>query len=113
MLSNGQCSHRCSFQQLDVNEDDIMNFGAVSSQVVKQMAENIRKELKTDYSIAISGIAGPDGGTIEKPVGTTWIAVATPENTIVKHFIFGDNRERNIRRAALTALNILRMELLS
>jgi nicotinamide-nucleotide amidase len=100
-------------QQLGVRQDDIINYGAVSKQVVTQMAENVRKELNTDYSIAISGIAGPDGGTTEKPVGTTWIAVATPENTIVKHFIFGDNRERNIRRAALTALNMLRMELLS
>jgi nicotinamide-nucleotide amidase len=100
-------------QQLSVREDDIQKWGAVSEQVVTQMAENVRERLKTDYSIAVSGIAGPDGGTIEKPVGTTWIAVATPENTIVKYFIFGDNRERNIRRAALTALNMLRMELLS
>ncbi|RLD60759.1 MAG: damage-inducible protein CinA, partial [Bacteroidetes bacterium] len=49
----------------------------------------------------------------EKPVGTTWIAIATPEKTIAQHFLFGENRERNIRKAALTALNMLRKELIS
>jgi nicotinamide-nucleotide amidase len=64
-----------------------------------------------DYVIAVSGIAGPGGGTNEKPVGTTWIAIATPDEVFSKQFLFGDNRDRNIRRAALQALNMLRKNL--
>jgi nicotinamide-nucleotide amidase len=79
---------------------------------VEQMAANIRTNLNTDYSIAISGIAGPDGGTIEKPIGTTWIAIAGPTGIKTGKFLFGDNRERNIRRAALQALNMLRKYIL-
>lgn len=100
-------------EMLGVKEQDLIDCGAVSEVVVKQMAEGIRKKLKTDYAIATSGVAGPGGGTDEKPVGTTWIAIATPEKTIAKHFLFGEHRERNIRKAALTALNMLRKELLS
>jgi nicotinamide-nucleotide amidase len=61
--------------------------------------------------IAVSGIAGPEGGTAEKPVGTTWIAIATPDSVVTRHVLLGDHRERNIRRAALQALNMLRKEL--
>jgi nicotinamide-nucleotide amidase len=61
-----------------------------------------------DYVVATSGIAGPDGGTPEKPVGTTWIAIATPQEVIAKQYAFGDSRDRNIRRTALQALNMLR-----
>ena len=61
------------------------------------------------YAIAVSGIAGPDGGTVQKPVGTTWIAVAGPSSTMAEKFLFGKNRKRNIRLAAVTALNKLRM----
>jgi nicotinamide-nucleotide amidase len=69
--------------------------------------------LKTDYALATSGIAGPDGGTEEKPVGTTWIALATPEMVVAQKFLFGEHRGRNIRKAALAALNMLRVELLN
>jgi nicotinamide-nucleotide amidase len=75
------------------------------------MAEGIRKRFSTDYSIAVSGIAGPTGGTEEKPVGTTWIAIATPTETIARKFLFGDHRGRNIRKASLAALNMLRSKL--
>lgn len=100
-------------EMLGVKEQSLIEFGAVSEAVVKQMAEGVRKRFKTDYTIATSGVAGPGGGTDEKPVGTTWIAIATPEKTITKHFSFGEHRERNIRKTALTALNMLRKELLS
>jgi nicotinamide-nucleotide amidase len=99
-------------QKLGVTEAALLEYGAVSEEVVKQMASNIRSLFKTDYSIAISGIAGPDGGTAEKPVGTTWIAVAGPSGIKTGKFLFGDNRERNIRRAALQALNMLRKYIL-
>ena len=96
---------------LKVKPETLNKFGAVSEAVVLEMASNVRKIFNTDYSIAVSGIAGPDGGTEEKPVGTTWIAIATPAKSFAKKFLFGDNRERNIVRTALTSLNMLRKEL--
>ncbi len=93
---------------LHVDQSTLEKFGAVSCEVVEQMALGARKIMNTDFSIATSGIAGPDGGSSEKPVGTTWIAVATPEKVVSRRFLFGDNRERNIIRASLTALNMLR-----
>jgi nicotinamide-nucleotide amidase len=94
--------------QLGVNAQDIEDNGAVSEIVVTQMAEGARKNLTTDYAIATSGIAGPDGGTEEKPVGTIWIAVATPKGTIAEKFQLGDHRGRNIVRSATLGLNMLR-----
>ncbi len=72
------------------------------------MAEGVRKKLNTDYALATSGIAGPDGGTPEKPVGTVWIAVSSAQGTVAKQFNLGDNRERTIQRSALCALDMLR-----
>ena len=86
----------------------IIDYGAVSEQVVEEMAKGIRELYKTDFAIATSGIAGPTGGTKEKPVGTTWIAIANRDKVISKRYIFGDQRERNIQRASLTALNMLK-----
>lgn len=93
---------------LKVSNQSIEKYGAVSEQVVRQMAIGIINTFNSDYAIATSGIAGPDGGTEKKPVGTTWIAVVSKNNIIVKNFLFGDNRERNITRASATALNMLR-----
>ena len=98
---------------LKVSKDTMIRFGAVSKETVTEMASNIRKYFKTDYSIAVSGVAGPDGGSTEKPVGTTWIAVATPDQIIARKYLLGDHRGRNIRIAALAALNMLRKQLLS
>jgi nicotinamide-nucleotide amidase len=105
-------SNEVKMKELKVVEATLLEHGAVSEEVVEQMAANIRTNLNTDYSIAISGIAGPDGGTIEKPIGTTWIAIAGPTGIKTGKFLFGDNRERNIRRAALQALNMLRKYIL-
>lgn len=93
---------------LEVDENIFKQQGAVSKECVTQMAEHARKKFKSDYAIATSGIAGPSGGTAEKPVGTVWIAVASEEKTIAMKFIFGDNRHRNIQMTANTALNMLR-----
>lgn len=71
------------------------------------MAIGVRQLFKTDYAIATSGIAGPTGGTDDKPVGTTWIAISNNKGVFSKKIIFGDQRERNIQRASLTALNLL------
>ena len=97
--------------ELGVPHDIILNHGAVSQPVVEQMAIAIRKKYKTDYSISASGIAGPGGGTDDKPVGSVWVAIATPEKVISEKFLFGNNRERNIQKTANAALNMLRKEL--
>ena len=96
---------------LGVKHESLENYGAVSEEVVKQMAVGAQKKLQTDFALATSGIAGPDGGTKEKPVGTVWIACATPEKVITEKFLFGEHRGRNIRKSALAALNMLRLEL--
>ena len=83
---------------LGVKQETLIKHGTVSEQTVTEMAQGVQKSTGSDYAIAVSGIAGPDGGTTEKPVGTTWIAVLTPEKTLAKRFLFGKNRERNIRK---------------
>ncbi|MFZ7105059.1 MAG: CinA family protein, partial [Bacteroidota bacterium] len=87
--------------------------GAVSEPVVRVMAENVRKLMGTELGIAISGIAGPSGGTEEKPVGTVWIAVSSPAGTLSKRFQLGQFRERVIREAAQHALAMTRRILLA
>jgi len=105
-------SNEVKMKQLGVSSDDLEKHGAVSQEVVEQMAKGARERLKTDYAMATSGIAGPDGGTEDKPVGTTWIALAGPDGVISQRFHFGEHRGRNIRRSALAALNMLRLELI-
>ena len=91
-------------QVLGVQEDTLMHHGAVSEQTVREMAEGVRKLMHTDYAIATSGIAGPTGGTPDKPVGTVWIAWATPKGTEAQCFHFGAAREREqITQRAVTA----------
>lgn len=90
-------------------DDTIFNtVGEVSKECVEQLAKNVLKKFNSDYSIAISGIAGPSGGSIEKPVGTIWVAVANKEKCVCLKFLFGDNRQRNIIMTAHASLNLLR-----
>ena len=93
-------------QVLGVEQDTLAQHGAVSEQTVREMAEGVRRLMRTDYAIATSGIAGPDGGTEEKPVGTVWIAWATPEGTVAERYQFGVARlrEQITQRAVTTAL---------
>ena len=98
---------------LGVSKQSIIDHGVVSEQVVTQMATAVKKKINTDYSIAVSGVAGPLGGSEEKPVGTVWIAIATPKKVIAKKFLFGEHRGRNIRKTALMALDMLRKEILA
>ncbi len=93
---------------LKVKDDDLMEYGAVSQAVVEQMAKGGRKVLGTDYAVSTSGVAGPDGGSDEKPVGTVWIAVSGPKRTVSNKFQFGHIRERNIIRASEMALFMLK-----
>lgn len=97
---------------LQVDNSVFEQHGAVSKECVLQMAEHAKLKFHSDYSIATSGIAGPAGGTPEKPVGTVWIAVSSPEKTLAMKFIFGDDRQRNIKMTAATALNMLRKMIL-
>lgn len=94
---------------LDVSMDVIDAVGAVSQEVAEAMALGARKVLDVDYAVATTGIAGPDGGTEDKPVGTVWIAVAGTSGVTSKKYIFKHNRERNIIRTTHTALNMLRV----
>ncbi len=89
---------------LGVRADDLERHGAVSEPVVRQMAEGVRSLMHTDYAVATSGVAGPDGGTADKPVGTVWMAVATPYGTFAHCFRLGQLREQITDRAAQTAL---------
>jgi nicotinamide-nucleotide amidase len=99
-------------KDLNVSVADLEKHGTVSQQVVEQMALGARKKFGTDYSLATSGIAGPDGGTKQKPVGTIWISLASAKGAQSQLLHFGEHRGRNIRRTALAALNMLRLELL-
>ncbi|MGZ4090514.1 MAG: competence/damage-inducible protein A [Bacteroidia bacterium] len=93
---------------LHIDNSIFKTVGAVSRECVEQLAMNVIKKFDSDYSIAVSGIAGPSGGTAEKPVGLVWIAVADREKVFTFKFQFGEHRQRNIIMTANTALNLLR-----
>ncbi len=99
--------------QLRVKQTAIKRKGAVSQEVVEQMAIGAIKEFETDYSIATSGILGPNGGSAEKPVGTIWIAVASNSGVISEKICLGKSRHRNTKITALKSLNMLRKYILS
>ena len=103
-------SNEIKINELDVNANDIEQYGAVSEEVVKQMAENVRVKMKTDYAIATSGIAGPDGGTNEKPAGTVWVAISSEHRTKTKLLRLGKQRFNNIRISSIWALGLLMKE---
>lgn len=106
-------SNEIKRDQLAIDRSLIETYGAVSKLVVEDMAINTRLLFNTDYAISVSGIAGPSGGSAEKPVGTTWISVSCKNKTYSEEFRFGDNRERNIQRASVAALNMLRKLIIS
>ena len=93
---------------LGVKPETLEAHGAVSKEVALEMARGAQKVLQTDYAIATTGIAGPDGGTPEKPVGMVWIAIAGKHHLTTECYNFAGNRERNMIRSAQTAMNMLR-----
>ena len=97
---------------LGIDKDILEKFGAVSEETIKQMAEKVRLALKADIGIATSGIAGPTGGSAEKPVGTIWISCSDGQRTISKKLTYGSLREVNIRLTAIAVLNMARKFLL-
>jgi nicotinamide-nucleotide amidase len=102
-------SNEAKMDVLKVKQETLTKFGAVSEQTVIEMAEGVRKVMKTTYGIATSGIAGPDGGTDEKPVGTVWLAVTDGKQTLTKKLSLGKIRIVNIEYSAKAALNFLRI----
>ncbi|MBE6236055.1 MAG: CinA family nicotinamide mononucleotide deamidase-related protein [Bacteroidales bacterium] len=98
---------------LGVPEEIIMKHGAVSSECVAAMAEGVRRLTGSDYSVATSGIAGPGGGSEEKPVGLVWIGVSSAKGTQTYKMVFKSDRKRNIERFASSALNLLRVKLVN
>lgn len=105
-------SNELKVKMVDVNPLDLEEFGAVSKPIVEAMCKNGRVQLGASFCLSTSGIAGPDGGTDEKPVGTVWIGLSGPDFVYSKRFQFGNDRNRNIEITILTALNLLRCHLL-
>lgn len=101
-------SYQAKEDLLGVEKNVLESLGAVSEQVVTQMAKGAMENLKTDYTIAVSGIMGPGGGTDDKPVGTVWVAVGSNQKINTQKFQFRFDRERNIILTATNALNLLR-----
>jgi nicotinamide-nucleotide amidase len=92
---------------LGVKNETLKQYGAVSKETVTEMVDGALSHFKSDYAMAVTGIAGPDGGTPEKPVGTIWVAVASVNNKVIKKLTFGNKRRQNIERAAISAFNML------
>ncbi len=105
-------SNKAKTDILGVTPELIEKHGAVSEEVVKEMAEGACQKFGATYAIATSGVAGPDGGTETKPVGTVWIGLATPDGVQAQKWILGRSRSRNITVSAQTALNWLRNEII-
>ena len=102
-------SNEIKINSLEVPKERIEKFGAVSREVVEEMAKKIRIKFKTSLGIASSGIAGPGGGTKDKPVGTVWIAVADKNNVMSKKLSLTDRRDVNITLSSISLLNIIRI----
>ena len=93
---------------LGVNKETLTRYGAVSEETCREMIAGALKNLNTDYVITTTGIAGPGGGTPEKPVGTVWIGVGNKDRIVTKKYTFNRNRTENIHLFAITALDMLR-----
>ena len=105
-------ANQIKMEQLGVSASILSEFGAVSEPCIRAMAEGARKVLGTTYALATSGIAGPTGGTEEKPVGTVWIALAHPEGVITRKLQLAGTRMQNIYMTSLASINLLRRFLL-
>ena len=96
---------------LNVSEDTLNTYGAVSKECVEEMAKGVKNLMKTTYAIATSGVAGPDGGTPDKPVGSVWVAVVGDDFVSTKEFRFKGSRKLNIERFSSNAINFMRSEI--
>ena len=105
-------SNEVKIALLGVDPESLNRYGAVSQSVAEQMAEGVRRATGATYGISTTGIAGPTGGTPEKPVGTVWMAVATPNGVFSRRMVFGSVRSQNIERTSSNCINLLRLQLL-
>ncbi|MDR1054631.1 MAG: competence/damage-inducible protein A [Prevotellaceae bacterium] len=105
-------SNEAKMNILEVKQTTLEQFGTVSRQTVEEMALGAKRVLNADYAIATSGIAGPGGGTFEKPIGLCWFAVASPKKVASYSQMLTSDRAGNITRAAANALNYMRLLLL-
>ena len=106
-------SYRAKEDLLQVDKETLESRGAVSEEIVLQMAKGALANIKSDYVIAVSGIMGPDGGMPDKPVGTVWVAVGSKEKLQAQKLYFRFDRTRNIQLTAMNALNLLRKFILA
>jgi nicotinamide-nucleotide amidase len=104
-------SNQAKQSELGVDPALLAQYGAVSEPVVRAMAEGARRKSGADFAVAVTGIAGPDGGTEQKPVGLVYIGVQTPDQTIVQKCQFPQSRAMIRNRTALTALNLVRLQM--
>jgi nicotinamide-nucleotide amidase len=104
-------SNEQKVKSLGVSETTLVNFGAVSEETAQEMAAGVRAHVGTDYGLSVTGIAGPGGGTAEKPVGLVYIGLATKETVRAKKFLFAKDRAINRERSAAAALLMLLLEL--
>ena len=105
-------SNQCKQDQLDVDRSLLEQFGAVSESVAIQMAQGVRKHLGSNIGVSVTGIAGPSGGTKEKPVGLVWIGYADGQDAWAVRHQFGHGRHQNIHKSACATLNLVRKSLL-
>lgn len=96
---------------LGVDSKDLSNYGSVSEPVAKSMADGVRRLMQTDYAISTTGIAGPSGGSEEKPVGTVWIGLASKSDVYAVKYVFLGDRKSVIKQATQSALELLLKEL--
>lgn len=100
-------SYEAKADLLGVLWDTLNSKGAVSEEVVLEMAHGVRKALKADIAVSVSGIAGPGGGTPEKPVGSTWIGLVTSDGSWARHFVWEGDRLQNKHQSSEAALQFI------
>ena len=108
----GTYSNEAKQQLLGVCEQILAEHGAVSEQCARAMAERARQESGANYAVAVTGIAGPDGGTVEKPVGSVYIAVADEQDTVCVQFNWPGTRDQFKQRVSQMALNMVRKKVM-